>query len=99
MAKIIAVESFGDVLGEISKEVKKIIDTPPDNREEMVTFVIYINTLKEMTNSIFEYLPEGEKERIVDICAVWLDFGFLLGNSPWLLSEILKRTRAKIEDT
>jgi len=98
MSKLIASESFGDVLEELSKEVKKILDTPPDSTEEMVAFVIYMNTLRDMAKELFGYLPQGERGTLTDLCAAWLDIGLLLGKSPQLLADILKRTRAKITE-
>jgi hypothetical protein len=97
MVKLISAESFGDVLDELSKEVKAILDAP-NSKEEMVAFVIYMNTLKGLANDVFGYLPKGERNILTDMCAAWLDIGLLLGKAPQLLAEILKRTGAKITE-
>lgn len=97
MAKLIASECFEAVMEEVSKEVKKILDNPPDKMDREA-FVAYYNTLMDMAEQVFDYLPEGERADIKTLCATWMDIGILLGRSPQLLTDILKRTGAKIEE-
>lgn len=96
MAKLIASESFDAVMEEVSKEIKKILDIPPDMNRE--AFVTYLNTLVDMAELVFDYLPKGDREDIKTLCATWMDIGILLGRSPQLLTDILKRTGAEIEE-
>jgi len=94
--KVITEESFAAVMGELSKEVKTILDTSPENKEEKIAFALFLNTLKVALKQKVEYLPKGERDDIETICAVWMDVGILLGKAPQLLADILKKTRAKI---
>ena len=96
MAKLIASESFDAVMEEVSKEIKKILDIPPDMNRE--AFVTYLNTLVDMAELVFDYLPKGDREDIKTLCATRMDIGILLGRSPQLLTDILKRTGAEIEE-
>jgi hypothetical protein len=94
--KVIAPESFPSVLEELGKEVERIMKTPPGNDDEVAAFVATFNTLKDMADEVFSYLPTGEKKLMIDFCGAWLDVGLLLGKSPKLLADIVKRTNAKI---
>jgi hypothetical protein len=95
--KVIAPESFPSVLDELATEVKTIMDTPPGNADEVAAFVAIFNTLEDMADEVFNYLPAGEKKLVIDMCAAWMDVGLLLGKSPKILADILRRTKAKIQ--
>jgi hypothetical protein len=95
--RVITPETFTAVLEELSKDVKTIMDTPPDSAEGRIAFVLFYNTLKDMSDQQFKYLPEGERDLITTMCAAWMDVGLLLGKSPQLLADILKRTKAKVQ--
>lgn len=94
MAKLIASESFDAVMKEVSKEIEKTLDITQDRE----VFVTYLNTLIDMAELVFDYLPKGERDDIKTLCATWMDIGILLGRSPQLLTDILKRTGAEIEE-
>lgn len=98
MAKLIASEDLGVVMVEVSAEVKKILDNPPENKIDREAFLVYFNTLKDAVQVLFDYLPAGERTAVGDLCGTWMDVGILLGRSPKLLVDILKRTKAKIEE-
>jgi hypothetical protein len=95
--RVITPETFTAVLEELSKDVKMIMDTPPDSAEGRIAFVLFYNTLKDMSDEQFKYLPEGERDLIMTMCAAWMDVGLLLGKSPQLLADILKRAKAKVK--
>jgi hypothetical protein len=95
--KLIASECFGDVMDAVAAEVKKIIDTPPDEATRDA-FLTYFNTLLDVVDLVFDYLPKGDRSDIRNLCATWMDVGILLGKSPQLLTEILVRTGAKISE-
>lgn len=95
-ARVIEPESFETVMKEVAEEVKKILDKPPGKGE--MAFTVYYNTLRLAVRNTFSYLPKGERDNIETMCAVWMDVGILLGKSPQLLVDILKRTRAKLEE-
>lgn len=97
--KVIAAESLPAVLEELAKDVKRIMETPPGEDSEVAAFVAIFNTLKDMVDEVFSYLPEGEKKLVIDMCGAWMDVGLLLGKSPKMLADILRRTKAKIEIT
>ena len=94
--KVIAPDSLEAVLNELSKEATTVLDSP-FNDEEKKAFVIFYNTLRTIAEQAFEYLPEGDKSDVVTMSGSWMCVGLLLGRSPKLLEDILKRTRAKIE--
>jgi len=94
--KLIASECFGDVMDAVAAEVKKITDTPPENKTDRESFLTYFNTLINVIDVVYDYLPEGERSSLRNLCATWMDVGILLGKSPQLLTEILERTGAKI---
>lgn len=94
--KVIALESLEAVLDEVSEEVRKIMDTPPD-REEAIVVPIFVETVRGIIHEKFKYLPQGERADVESICASCLCIGLIRGKSPRLLADILKRTRAKIE--
>lgn len=94
MAKIIATESLEAVLEEVSEEVRKIMDTPPD-REEIIGVPIFVNTMRGIINETFKYLPKGDRAELETVCTSCLCIGMILGKSPKLLVDILKRTKAK----
>jgi len=95
--RVITPESFTAVLEELSRDVKNIMDTPPDSAEGRVAFVLFYNTLRDTAEETFKYLPKMERDLITNMCAAWMDVGLLLGKSPQLLADILKRAKAKIE--
>lgn len=94
--RVITSDSFAAVMEEVSKEVKTILDTSPEKKEEKIAFTIFLNTLKVVLKDKLAYLPVGERDDVETVCAVWMDVGILLGKAPQILSDILKRTRAKI---
>lgn len=95
--KIIASECFEAVMDAVSKEVKKITDNPPENVDREA-FLTYFNTLVDVADVVFHYLPDGDRADLKNLCATWMDVGILLGKSPQLLTEILKKTDAKINE-
>ena len=89
-------KEWGAVLEEISKEVEKIMDDGPKTPLEKGAFAAFSATLRHTNENMFPYLPPGDKEDLLALCATWLDVGMLFGKSPALLVDILARTGVKI---
>ena len=90
----IADESFDAVIDELTREVGKILK-PPDNQEEADAFVSFYGTLTTMATKRFNYWPEEDTKDLLSFCGTWMHVGILLGKSPKLLADILKRTNAR----
>lgn len=97
MVKVIIDESFGAVMDELSREVGKILDNPPKNREEREAFYTFLNTLKALLAKRFQYWPDEDRNDLLAICGTWMNVGILLGKSPKLLEGILKKTKTRTE--
>ena len=93
----IAEECFDAVMDELSREVGKALEKPPDKREESQAFLAFLGTLKTIAAKRFQYWPEEDKNDLITICGAWMNVGILLGKSPKLLLDILKRSGARIE--
>jgi len=93
----IADEWFDAVMDELSREVGKALEKPPDKREESQAFLAFLGTLKMIAAKRFQYWPEEDKNDLITICGAWMNVGILLGKSPKLLLDILKRSGARIE--
>lgn len=89
-------KQWGALLEEISKEVEKVMDDGPKTPLEKGAFAAFSRTLRQTNENMFPYLPPGNKEELLALCATWLDVGMLFGKSPALLVEILKRTGVSI---
>jgi len=96
--KVIAAECFEVVMEEVSKEIEKILKILPESTMDRESLVAYLNTLEDMAEVVYAYLPKGERANVITLCATWMDIGILLGRSPQILTDILKRTGAKIEE-
>jgi len=92
----IADESFDAVIDELTKEVEKILK-PPDKQDEADAFVAFYGTLTTMAKKRFNYWPEEDTNDLLSFCGTWMHVGILLGKSPKLLADILKKTGARTE--
>ena len=93
----IAEESFDAVMDELSREVGKTLEKPPDKREEREAFLAFFGSLTTLAAKRFKYWPEEDKNDLESMCGVWMNVGMLFGKSPKLLANILKRANARIE--
>ena len=96
---IIADESFDAVIDELTREVSKTLEKPPDNQEEADAFVAFYNTLTTMAKKRFNYWPEEDTNDLLAFCGTWMHVGILLGKSPGLLADILKKTSLRMEES
>ncbi len=94
----IAEECFDTVMDELSKEVAKTLEKPPDKREAGEAFLAFFCSLTTIVAKRFKYWPEEDKNDLLSICGTWMNVGILLGKSPELLADILKRANARIEE-
>ena len=93
---VIPDECFGDVMDEVSRAVGKALEKPFDKREEREAFYIFTASLNTLAAERFRYLPEEDRNDIVVFCGTWVDVGILLGKSPGLLADILKKTSLRM---
>ena len=91
----IADESFDAVMDELTREVGKTLDKPPDKREEREAFLAFYGSLTTMAKKRFKYWPEEDTNDLLAFCGTWMHVGILLGKSPKLLADILKKTNAR----
>jgi len=89
---VIPDESFGAVMDEVSREVGKALEKPFEKREEREAFYIFTASLSTLASERFHYLPEEDRNDIVAFCGTWVDVGILMGKSPGILADILKKT-------
>jgi len=94
MKRIIAPESLEAVLDEVSEEVRKMVGTEPDE-DEVIGVPIFVNTMRGIIDETFKYLPKGDRAELETVCVSSLCIGMIIGKSPKLLVDILKRTKAK----
>ena len=92
---VIAEESFDAVMDELSREVGKILEKPPDEREEREAFYAFLGSLNTLVAKRFQYWPEEDRNDLLATCGTWMNVGILLGKSPKLLADILKKTSAR----
>ncbi len=96
MAKHLAIDdSFRAVLHEISKEVDKIMADPPEP-EDVNAFTAVLNTVRAIAEKDLSYLPKGDMDTLMASYGTWVGIGLMLGRSPGLLADILKRSGATI---
>lgn len=91
----IIVDGLEETMEEVAEEIEKCnLDKPT----ERLAFAVFYGTLNKMLLDITESLDlnSEEQEDIQTICGVWLDIGILLGKSPQILIDILKKTRPKV---
>jgi hypothetical protein len=93
----IAEECFDAVMDELSREVNKTLEKPPDKREEREAFYAFLGSLTTIAAKRFQYWPEEDKNDFLSICGTWMNVGILLGKSPKLLADILRKANARIE--
>jgi hypothetical protein len=93
----IAEECFDAVMDELSREVGKTLEKPPDTREEREAFLAFLGSLSTIAAKRFQYWPEEDKNDLESMCGTWMHVGILLGKSPKFLASILKRANARIE--
>lgn len=91
---IITAQSWPAVMDELSKEVERALDSSSASPAHQKAFMVFLNTLRELTRLEFDYLPEAERKKIVVFCAAWLDIGLLFGKCPQVLIDILTRAEA-----
>jgi len=94
---VIPEECFDGVLDEVSRAVGKALEKPFDKREEREAFYIFTNSLRALTEERFGYLPEEDRKDIVAFCGTWVSVGILLGKSPDILADILKKISLRAE--
>lgn len=93
--RVIAEECFDAVMDELSREVEKILEKPPDKRDEREAFYAFLGSLNKIVAKRFQYWPEEDRNDVLAICGTWMNVGLLLGKSPRLLADILKKTKAR----
>ena len=93
---VIADECFDAVMDELSREVSKALEKPPDKREEREAFYTFLASLNTLAVKRFHYLPEEDRNDIVAFCGVWINVGILLAKSPGFLADILKKTSLRM---
>lgn len=98
MKRLIARESVQAVLEELSKQSKECLDDieRQSSKEDKQAFLTFTNTLLDAEDTLFKYLPQGERCRICTLCANFMDIGLIFGRSPRALADILKITQANI---
>ena len=87
--------SMADFLEKLPDEVGDILDTIIDPQAKKCIPLV-LQTLKDLTNAHFDYLPVGEREDILTHCGTWLDMGMLIGSAPQKFKELLVQTKAKV---
>lgn len=92
---VIADECFDAVCDEVEKAVDKALEKPSAKREDREMFYTFTNTLRTLVSKRFGYLPEEDRNDIITFCGTWGGVGILLGKSPKLLADILKKTGAR----
>lgn len=85
-------------LGEVSAEMKNLLESDGFTRPAQNAFVLIMETMKAETQELFGYLPEGERLNIIADCITWMDIGMLIGRSPQWLVDVLLKNKAKLED-
>ncbi len=93
----IAEESFDVVMDELTREVGKTLEKPPNKREEREAFLAFLGSLTTLAAKRFKYWPEEDKNDLESMCGTWMNVGILLGKSPKLLADILRKANARIE--
>ena len=99
MKLVIPDECFNDVMDEVSREVDKALEKPFDEREEREAFYTFLASLSSLAAERFYYLPEEDRNDIVAFCGTWVNVGILLGKSPGILADILKKTSLRMEES
>jgi hypothetical protein len=95
---VIPDECFDDVMDEVSRAVGKALEKPFDKREEREAFYVFTASLRTLAEERFRYLPEDDRKDIVAFCGTWVNVGILLGKSPGILADILKKTSLRTEE-
>lgn len=92
---VIPDECFDDVMDEVTRAIDNALEKPFAKREEREAFYTFTNTLRTLASKRFRYLPEEDRNDIVAFCGAWANVGILLGKSPGVLADILKKTNAR----
>ena len=95
--RVIADECFDAVCDEVEKAVDRALEKPFTKREDREAFFTFTNTLRTLVSKRFGYLPEEDRNDIVAFCGAWANVGILLGKSPGVLADILKKTNLRME--
>jgi hypothetical protein len=91
----VIIDGLEETMDEVSKEIHRwSLDKP----SERLAFGIFYGTLNKMLLDITERmgLNVEQQEDIQTICDTWLDFGILVGKSPQILIDVLKRAKPKV---
>jgi hypothetical protein len=91
----VVVDGLEETMDEVSKEIHKwSLDKP----SERLAFGVFYGTLNKLLLDVTEAmgLSIEQQEDIQTICGTWLDFGILLGKSPQILIDVLKRAKPKV---
>lgn len=99
MKLVIADECFDAVCDEVEKAVDKALAKPFARKEDREAFYTFTNTLRTLAIKRFGYLPEEDRNDIITFCGTWGGVGILLGKSPGVLADILKKTGARTEES
>jgi len=91
---IIMPDSWAKVLDEISKEIGQALDLITENEDQRRAFLLYLQTSREVSDSMFNYLPSEERESIKALFGLGVNIGILYARSPGLLIDIIKRVEA-----
>jgi len=89
---VIPNECFDRVMDEVSRAVGRALEEPFDKKEEREALYVFTNSLRTIAAERFGYLPEEDRKDIVAFCGTWVNVGILLGKSPGVLADILKKT-------
>ena len=87
--------SMADFLEKLSDEVGGILDRVTDPQAKKCIPLV-LQTLRDLTDAHFDYLPVGERENILTHCGTWLDLGMLIGSAPEKFKEVLVEIKAKV---
>lgn len=93
---IIAEDSFEEVFARLANQATTYFDKPPDG-PQAVAFGLVWRTLNNLADSMFAYLPSGEKEDAKTLCAAYLGVGLVLAMDKDGLRKILAEVKPKIE--
>jgi hypothetical protein len=98
MTKILTSDSLAQFLTDLKDRIGQTMENALNTNQRKNAFTLVMNTMKAQTDEIFDYLPSGEREAILNTCVTWLDIGLLAGKAPQELVDILIKGKGKLKD-
>ena len=95
----LAISSLMRFLDTLPNEVGDILDAIEAKDNDIGAkkcIPLVLKSLQDLTQDIFDYLPEGERKSILTTCGTWLVVGMLIGAAPHRFRELLLETKAKV---